>query len=107
MLHFLDTICNKLNFSEKMENNSKKQKVTNLSLQKFATHRLNNEHVESLIKYRSDTTDPTPQAVGGCRLSWSTKVFQLTPQLHQTHLLWGPSFRKTETAASFRERLRA
>jgi hypothetical protein len=59
-------------------------------------------------KYRSDTTiGSTPQAVGGRRLSWSTEVFQLTPRLHQTHLLWEPSSRETGMAASFRERLRA
>ena len=32
-----------------------------------------------------------PWAVGGRRLSWSTEVFQRTPRLHQTHLLWEPS----------------
>ena len=36
---------------------------------------------------------PTSQAIGSCRLSWSTEVFQLTPQHHQTHLLWEPSSR--------------
>ncbi len=49
----------------------------------------------------------TSQAIGGRRLSWSTEVFQLTPRLHQTHLLWEPSSRETGMAASFRERLRA
>jgi len=37
--------------------------------------------------------DSTSQAIGGRRLSWSTEVFQRTPRLHQTHLLWEPSSR--------------
>jgi hypothetical protein len=56
-------------------------------------HRLQDATRKDTTKYRSDATGPTPQAVGDRRLSWSTKVFQLTPRFHQTHLLWEPSFR--------------
>jgi hypothetical protein len=44
------------------------------------------------MPYRPDTAlCPTPRAVGGRRLNWSAEAFQLTPRLHQTHLLWEPS----------------
>jgi hypothetical protein len=57
--------------------------------------RLRTLHTETVShKYRSNTTmDSTSQAIGGRRLSWSTEVFQRTPRLHQTHLLWEPSSR--------------
>ena len=56
---------------------------------------------------QTPTICPTPRAVGSRGLNWSTEVFQRTPRLHQTHLLWEPSSSETGMAASFRERLRA
>ena len=40
---------------------------------------------------QTPTICPTPRAVGSRGLNWSTEVFQRTPRLHQTHLLWEPS----------------
>jgi hypothetical protein len=61
----------------------------------------NNKHLKVSPNIAQTPPSPTPQAVGGRRLSWSTKVFQLTPRLHQTHLLWEPSSRKNGNGCLF------
>jgi hypothetical protein len=81
-------------------------KVFNLFFTDETTHRPSTTRtllVRFSRKYRSDTTsDPTPQAIGDRRLNWSTKVFQLTPRFHQTHLLWEPSSRQAGRLLLFR-----
>ena len=80
--------------------NKKKKETTNKTTN--TTHKPNPSHPTHLPKVpleyivQTPPENPTPQAIGGRRLSWSTEVFQLTPRLHQTHLLWEPSSPKGE-----------
>ena len=79
--------------------NKKKKRIVNKttntthkpSLSNHTTFKVSHEYI-----VQTPPENPTPQAIGSRRLSWSTEVFQLTPQLHQTHLLWEPSSPKGE-----------
>jgi hypothetical protein len=101
--------------SKPPDEKQQKKKIIKLPLQAHTRKQDSIHHTQATITHFTQGSpniaqtppDPTPQAVGDRGLSWSTKVFQLTPRFHQTHLLWELSSRKTGTAASFRERLRA